>query len=45
VPCTKCNQCGEECLNGVTLQKIENILEKLKVIITEIAVVDFNNAA
>ena len=23
VPCTKCTQCGEEYLNGTTLQKIE----------------------
>lgn len=30
VPCTKCTQCGEEYLNGVTLQNIEHILEKLK---------------
>lgn len=30
VPCTKCTQCGEEFLNGVTLQKIEKILEGLK---------------
>ncbi len=45
VPCKKCSQCGEEYLNGVTLQKIENILEKLKTILTEIAIVDFNKAA
>lgn len=45
VPCKKCSQCGEEYLNGVTLQKIEHILENLKSILTEIAVVDFNTAA
>lgn len=45
VPCTKCMQCGEEYLNGATLKKIEGILEKLKGILTEIAVVDYNNAA
>lgn len=45
VPCTKCTQCGEEYLNGVTLQKIETILEKLKDALTEIAVVDYNKAA
>lgn len=45
VPCTKCTQCGEEYLNGVTLEKIERILEKLKSMLTEIAVVDYNNAA
>lgn len=30
VPCTKCTQCGEEYLNGTTLQNIEHILETLK---------------
>jgi threonine dehydrogenase-like Zn-dependent dehydrogenase len=45
VPCSKCTQCGEEYLNGVTLQNIEKILEKLKGLLTEIAVVDYNNAA
>lgn len=45
VPCTKCTQCGEEYLNGVTLQKIESILKKVKSILTEIAIVDYNNAA
>lgn len=45
VPCTRCTQCGEEYLNGVTLQKIEGIIAKLKDLLTEIAVVDYNNAA
>ena len=45
VPRTKCTQCGEEFLNGVTLQKIEKILEGLKSMLTEFAVVDYNKAA
>ena len=45
VPCKKCSQCGEEYINGVTLQKIESILEKVKSALTEIAVVDYNKAA
>lgn len=45
VPCSKCTQCGEEYLNGVTLQKIESILEKFKIMLTEIAIVDYNKAA
>lgn len=44
VPCSKCNQCGEEYLNGVVLQKIEVIIGKLKSILTEIAIVDYNAA-
>ena len=45
VPCTKCTQCGEEFLNGVTLQKIEKILEGLKSMLTEFAVVYYHKAA
>lgn len=45
VPCLKCDQCGEEYINGVTMMKIESIIEKLKSMLTEIAVVDFKNAA
>lgn len=45
VPCLRCRQCGEEYIDGVTLQKIEQIIEKLKSVLTEIAVVDFRSAA
>ena len=45
VPCKKCTQCGEEYLNGVTLQKIEDIHKKLKTMLTEFAVIDYNNVA
>ncbi len=45
VPCNKCTQCGEEYLNGITLQKIETILARLKGALTEFAVVDYNRAA
>ena len=45
VPCRKCTQCGEEYLNGVTLKKIEGIISKVKTVLSEIAIVDYNNAA
>ena len=45
VPCFRCRQCGEEYINGVTFQKIEEIIEKVKGLLTEIAVVDFRSAA
>lgn len=44
VPCSKCSQCGEEFLNGTVLQKIEEILDRVKNALTEIAVVDYNAA-
>lgn len=45
VPCFKCEQCGEEFINGVTMLKIEGIIDKLKAALTEIAVVDYISAA
>lgn len=45
VPCLKCNQCGEDYINGVTMLKIESIIDKFKSMLTEIAVVDFKTAA
>lgn len=45
VPCKKCDQCGEEYFDGITMLKIESIIEKLNSMLTEIAVVDFKSAA
>ena len=45
VPCLKCDQCGEDYISGVTMLKIESIIERLKIMLTEIAVVDFKTAA
>lgn len=45
VPCTKCTQCGEEYLNGVTFEKIEEIIARVKGALTELAIVDFTQAA
>lgn len=45
VPCEKCIQCGEEYLSGATLKKIEQIIDKVKGVLTEIAIVDFRQAA
>ena len=45
VPCQKCEQCGEELISGTTMLKIESIIDKLKNILTEIAIIDFKTAA
>jgi len=45
VPCQQWTQCGEEYLSGTTLKKIETIIEKLQAALTEVAVVDYSNAA
>ena len=45
VPCERCSQCGEEYLSGTTLEKIEQIVSQVKSSLTEIAIVDFTQAA
>ena len=42
VPCQKCSQCGEEFINGSTMQKIESIISKLKSMLPEITVISHN---
>ena len=41
VPCHKCTQCGEVSYTGTTLNKIDEIIEKLSTVLTEVAVVEF----
>ena len=45
VPCERCTQCGEEYLDGTTLERIEEIVQKVKEMLTGIAVVDYTQAA
>ena len=42
---SKCSQCGEVVYTGTTLQKIEQILEKCKAAMTEVAIVEYQPAA
>lgn len=41
VPCYKCTQCGETAYNGETMERIEELVDSLKKIITEVAIVDY----
>lgn len=41
VPCHKCKQCGEVSYNGAIVSEIEKIIEKLRDVLTEVAIVDF----
>ena len=45
VPCLKCAQCGEVVYTGTTLQKVEQLLEKCKAAMTEVAIVEYQPAA
>ena len=41
VPCHKCSQCGEVSYGGAIVSEIEKIVEKLRDVLTEVAIVDF----
>ena len=41
VPCHVCKQCGEVSYSGKTVAKIEEIIEKLKETLTEVAIVEY----
>ena len=41
VPCHKCRQCGEVSYSGVTVARIEKIIQNLKGIFTEVAIVEY----
>ena len=45
VPCHRCTQCGEESFSGDIVQKIEEIIDRLRGTLTEIAVVNFDKQA
>ena len=41
VPCHKCTQCGEVSYSGEMVVRIEKIIEKLKGVLTEVAIVEY----
>ena len=41
VPFHKCGQCGEVSYSGDVVAKIEEIIEKLKGVLTEVAIVEY----
>lgn len=45
VPCLKCTQCGETVYTGDTVERLEKIVNTLSQLMTEIAVVEYSNAA
>mgnify|MGYP005778507221 FL=1 len=45
VPCLKCDQCGEECLNTVVAEKIDDILDSIERVARKIFILDYATAA
>lgn len=45
VPCSKCDQCGDEFIDGTALLKIEKIIDSLSPVMAEVAVIDFKSVA
>lgn len=45
VPCLKCGQCGEEFLNTVVAEKIDDIIDSIEKIASKIFILDYAKAA
>lgn len=45
VPCKKCSQCGEVVYSASVMEKIDEILDKLKSISSKIFIMDYMKAA
>ncbi len=45
IPCYKCTECDEIFYTGDIVQKIEEITERVKLLVQEVTVVDFEKAA
>lgn len=42
VPCMECQQCGEKYFDDDVMIKLENIIERVKNVVSEVTVVDYN---
>lgn len=45
IPCFKCKECDEVFYTGDVVQKIEAITERVKTLMQEITIIDYNKAA
>lgn len=45
VPCMKCSQCGEVSFSGAVVRRLEQIVDELKNVLTEVAVVNYSKSA
>ena len=45
VPCLKCKKCGEVFYNDDVAKRLEEIVQKVRSIVTEVAIVEYNSAA
>lgn len=44
VPCLRCEQCGEEFINNVAAEKIDDILDSIEKIASKIFILDYATA-
>jgi YgiT-type zinc finger domain-containing protein len=45
VPCQRCAQCGETFFSDEVAERLETIVNRLRAVVTEIAVVSYSTAA
>lgn len=43
VPCLKCEQCGETAYIGTVVKQIEKIIDSMKSVLTEVAIVNYSD--
>ena len=45
VPCLKCEKCGEVFYNDNVARRLEEIVQQVRSLVTEVAIVEYNSAA
>ena len=45
VPCVKCEECGEVVYTGTVMATLERLIETLKDVFTEVAIINYPEAA
>jgi YgiT-type zinc finger domain-containing protein len=45
VPCFRCEQCGEVVYSASVMEKIEQIIDKVKALASKIIILDYSDAA
>jgi hypothetical protein len=43
VPCLKCDQCGEVAYIGTVVKQLEKIINSMKTVLTEVAIVNYSD--
>ena len=45
VPCMICEECGEVLYSAAVLENVENMIDKIRQVVSKVCIVDYNQAA